>query len=663
MKSRFAASSTLRLAVLCALAGPVAAPAADDALAAARSEFVAALAAAEAGSTDAVDSPRLRAYPLHDYLLAARLRARLARLAAADDGGTDQAIAAFLAGQGEAPVGRDLRRAWLASLAERRQWPTFLDHLPAPLAASDASLRCQQFAARIALLQTDGLAPQVIEQWQAADKALPACDTAFEWARSRRLLTTELIEARARRVARNGYGALAKVIAAPLAAEIRAAIAQWAALIDQPQAAIDALIADPAKPVEREALLDGWQRFARKNPDDAAARFAALRTARGLDDRAASPFAKAVGLGMSWSRKPEALDWFARTQTADVDVITAEWWARAAMWNGDWPQVARAIALLPEASRAEQRWRYWSARAAAAGEPGAKQQLAELAAEDGWYPALAAAQAGLAYAPHPQNLVADEALLAMLDATPGMVRARELLRVDLRAPAIAEFNDVYDSLDAASLPQAVILPMRWGWHDFGVGMATRQKVFRDYALLYPRPYDAAVKVAATLSGLPGTLIYGVLRQESLYRADAVSRANAYGLLQMLLETATRTARKWQRPIPNRDALFDPAINLPLGAAHLRDLIDRFKGQTPVAIAGYNAGPNAAARWLPARPLPADIWIENIPFNETRNYVQRVLWHALVFAWLDAGGKPQPVEPWLAPIAQPSAIGDNPAAAS
>ena len=655
MNLRFA----LRLSTLCliaSLASPAPSRAADDPLAAARAEFSAALAAVETGTVDAADSERLRAYPLHPYLVAARLRLRLARLNAVDDSGSDDAVAAFLAANGDAPVTRDLRRAWLNSLAIREQWPAYLANLSAGMAASDANLRCQQLAARIALNQTDGLAPLVIEQWQAADKALPACDAAFDWARTQQLLSPALIEARARLVARNGYGALAKVIATPLVPEVRVRITQWAALIDQPQAAIESLIADPSKPVDAEALLDGWQRYARKDPEAAAARFAALRDARKLDDTAASPYARALALGLAWSRKPAALDWFAKTLPADVDVIAAEWWARAALWSGNWPQVAQAIALLPEASRSEQRWRYWSARAAAAsGDATAKAQLATLAGEDGWYPALAAAQAGATYAPHPQPISADEARIAKLDNLPGFIRARELFRVAQRTPAAVEFTIAYESLDPAARPQAVILPMRWGWYEQGVATASRQKIFTDYSTLYPRPYDAPVKTGAALSGLPPTLIYGLLRQESLYRADAVSKANAYGLTQMLIETATRTARKWARSVPNREALFDPATNVPLGAAHLRDLVDRFKGQTPVAIAGYNAGPNAAARWLPAQPLPADIWIENIPFNETRLYVQRVLWHSLVFAWLAADGKPQPVEPWLTPVAQPSLL--------
>lgn len=631
--------------------GTAARAANDDPLAAARGEFTGAYLAAEAGATAAADSETLRAYPLYPYLNAARLKARLGQAKPDDDRGADDAVAAFLAAQGEAPVSKDLRRAWLASLAERRRWDRYLASLPAALAAGDTTLRCQQFAARIALNKIEGLAAEVTTQWQAADKALPACDEAFDWARAQKLLTPALIESRARLVARNGYGALAKVIAAPLAPEVSTRINQWAALIDQPQREIDALIADPAKPVEPEALQDGWLRLARKDPDAAASRYAALREARKLDATAASPFARSVALGMAWSRRPDTLAWFAQVLPTDVDGLAAEWWARAALWAGDWPKVAAAIAAMPEAQRGEQRWRYWSARTVAAGGDAAGKSLLEsLAAEDGWYPALASAQIGVAYAPHPQTVAADAASIARLDGLAGFVRARELFRTSLRGPAATEFWAAFEPLDEAARFQAIHLAVRWGWYEQGVATATRMKLFTDYALLYPRPYDQPVKTGAKLSGLPESLIYGVLRQESLYRADAVSRANAYGLLQMLPETANRTARKWQRAVPSRAALFDPEVNVPLGAAHLRDLVDRFGGQLPVAIAGYNAGPNAAARWLPPATMPTDVWVENIPFNETRNYVQRVLWHSLVFGW-QSQGKAQPLDPWLKPVAQ------------
>jgi soluble lytic murein transglycosylase len=197
--------------------------------------------------------------------------------------------------------------------------------------------------------------------------------------------------------------------------------------------------------------------------------------------------------------------------------------------------------------------------------------------------------------------------------------------------------------------QAIQLAARWGWYDQAIATASQQKVFNDYELLYPQPYDAEVLSAAKLTGLSPQLIYSVMRQESLYRRDAHSSAGARGLLQMLPETARRTASKWKKPRPSPDDLFNPVVNVPLGAANLRGLVDRFGGQTIVALAGYNAGPNAAARWMPSESIDPDIWVENIPYNETRNYVQRILWHNVVFSWLKTG-EPQRVDNWLARIA-------------
>lgn len=95
-------------------------------------------------------------------------------------------------------------------------------------------------------------------------------------------------------------------------------------------------------------------------------------------------------------------------------------------------------------------------------------------------------------------------------------------------------------------------------------------------------------------------------------------------------------------------MSDPATNVTLGAGHLKLLLDRFGEQLPVALAGYNAGPNAAQRWLPAGPKDPDIWIENIPYNETRAYVQRILWHSVVFSWLPKG-QAQDTRDWLVAI--------------
>jgi soluble lytic murein transglycosylase len=181
-----------------------------------------------------------------------------------------------------------------------------------------------------------------------------------------------------------------------------------------------------------------------------------------------------------------------------------------------------------------------------------------------------------------------------------------------------------------------------------VATTAKLGLYNDYEFLYPQPYDFEVKAAAKLSGLSSDLIYGVMRQETLFRPDARSTANARGLLQLLPETARITARKFKLPVPSADDLYVPTTNVPLGALHLKTVIDDSDGQIMLALAAYNAGPAAARRWLQAQPMEPDIWVENIPYNETRNYVQKVLWHSLVFNWLRTG-KPVDTQSWLTPI--------------
>ena len=140
-----------------------------------------------------------------------------------------------------------------------------------------------------------------------------------------------------------------------------------------------------------------------------------------------------------------------------------------------------------------------------------------------------------------------------------------------------------------------------------------------------------------------------MRKESVFKADAVSSADAIGLLQLLPSTAKLVAKRFQRPVPSREQLFDPAINVPLGALHLKELADKYEGRWILALGAYNAGSRAAERWRPVDgPRAADVWIENIPYNETRGYIQRILLHVAAYRWL-ATGKPVRANNWLPPI--------------
>ena len=607
----------------------------DDSLyAQARSEFQRAYAAADA---NAADSEELQRYPLYPYLQATRLRRSLGELDVSNQQATplDDAIVRFLESHGNEPVTRSLRRDWLVSLASRKQWVLFTENFHAD--SADTVLQCQAVAARIELKRTSNLEAAITPLWIVGKEAPGECDAAFDWLRSQNKLSADLIEQRARAALTSGNAALARRLAIDLPPIRRSAIEQWAALIQQPQAALDALINDPSATVEAAALLDGWTRLARQNPDAAIVRYDTLLRARDLKDNTASTYALVLALSLSYNRRPEALDYFARAQQGMAnDERALEWYARAALWAREWERVDAVIDSMPESLKKQARWRYWAARA--------QEQLHQrehartlytgLLDEDNYYAVLAAARLSEQYAPHPQRLSFNEEHLERAAQQPAMVRAHELLLCNLRPLATTEWAYGYALLSPELQAQTVALASRWGWYEQAIATATRQSTFNDYEILYPRPYDRATRHAARTFSIPQEILYSVLRQESLYRSDAVSSAGAYGLLQLKPETARRMGQRIHKPLKSATDLFEPDTNITLGAAELRGLLDRFDGQLPVALAAYNAGPAAAMRWLPRDDVDADVWIENIPYNETRAYVQRVLWHNVVFTWLD-----------------------------
>jgi len=329
-----------------------------------------------------------------------------------------------------------------------------------------------------------------------------------------------------------------------------------------------------------------------------------------------------------------------------LDDYALGWRTRAALWAGDWQLAGEGVAAMSPAQREQAIWRYWEGRIVEEtdGRRAAQPYYEALLADDNFYAGLAAAHLRRRLQPTLDPLPRDDALLATLARRPALVRANALFAVGLPVAALREWRFGLMDLDDAAARQTVHIAADWERYDLAVAVATRLNIFNDYPLLYPTPYGDIVTAATRATGLRRELVYGVIRQESLFRADAVSNAGARGLMQLTPGTAARHVAVAGAQPASGD-LLDPALNVALGAAELARLLELFDGRLPVALAAYNAGPNAAERWLPNMPMDADIWIENIPFNETRAYVRRVLWHSLIFRWLDTR-RAQDTRDWL-----------------
>ncbi|AXQ31361.1 hypothetical protein D0B54_22920 [Solimonas sp. K1W22B-7] len=610
-----------------------------------RIEFRVALKTVEAGG-EAAESPGLRNYILYPYLQAARFRQALKTR----PGDTlDAELGTWYRANAEIPAARTLQRDWLANLAQRQQWATLLAN--SEPGTTDDALRCHRYNA---WLQTGGIEPalrdEILATWTTGQSLSQACVPPFQWLQTSGLLTPERMEQRARLALEAGNTDLADWLLRPVPLARAAPLQRWSQLLREPRPAIEALIKDPQAAVEWAPLEAAFAKLARSRPDDVAPLLPQLAERRKLDARQVAELRRDLAMGYALDRRPEAIALYKLVPDEVLDDKGQEWRARAALWHGQWELAAQWLHAMPPAQAAEPRWSYWRARSLE--QLGRRAQsdpiYNSLLQENGYYAVLAAWRLQKKLAPVSQKLVIDEAVQRDLLARPAIQRARELFLLDRTDLAGPEWKLALQGADDLTRTQAARIASAWGWHIQSVGMLNQMNLTRDLTLLYPQAFTKEIEAGAKFAGIPGPWIYGVMRQESLFLPTAVSRSQALGLLQLLMPTAQQVARKWGRPSPSREDLFDPAINVPLGAAYLRDQTDRFGGRFILTLGAYNAGPNAVARWLPAQPKDADVWIENVPYNETRAYIQKILWHITADGWLSTG-QPQDASALLLPV--------------
>ena len=628
-----------------AAAGPT--PAAADA-ANVRQEFLAAMQRIRLNLPETPDSPALEAYAIHDYLVAARFRRDLMKT---PDDALDTAIDGFLQAHAGQPVARSLRRDWLASLAQRRRWDWFL---PRSSDAADPVLVCDRLEGRLATGDTDGLGAAVLARWSLPQKQPAECNDVFAWLRQQNLLTPMLAENRVRAALAADNPRLAREFAADVPVARTAALLQWSDLLEGPKTALTVLAAHPDLSVEPDALGAGFEKLARTDSAGALTLLPMLLARQSLTPALQARLKRAAALGAAYDHDPRAIAAFDALAPDVVDGQVEEWRVRAALWIGDYDRALRQIERMPASLATQPRWRYWRARAVAAvvGPDAAAPLFSEIADLRDYYGYLAADRLHRSYnlnvRPSPDDIKTQNAIAA--DA--GLIRAHELFDCDMADDAAVEWTAVLGGAEPAVKVQAAHLAARWGWYAQSITTLAQAGEWDDVPLRYPRPYLDDVAAASELSGVPADWILGVMRQESLYRKDAVSRADARGLLQMLPATAAAVARRWHLPAPRKDGLFDPSVAVPLGAAYLREMLNRYAGQLDVSLAAYNAGAATVARWLPPKSVDADVWIENIPYAETRGYVQHIFEHIVAFASVRGAEPPRLAA--LMPVVEPAA---------
>lgn len=330
-----------------------------------------------------------------------------------------------------------------------------------------------------------------------------------------------------------------------------------------------------------------------------------------------------------------ARNWLDANDRQFEDHYLTEWRVRLALKDRDWEAVQRYIAALPENVRDKADWKYWWARADIEQHqrmtPQAKAVLNALASERGYYSFLSADLLRKKYQLGGERTV-NTKLIPEVENLPGMLRARELHWHGFVANADTEWRRAVRSLSQEQQVAAAQMALDWGWSNAAVLTALRAKEWDDLELRFPLAFQETFEQSASNAGIELNWAYAIARQESAFAEHAQSRVGARGVMQLMPSTARGVARDMGRAYPTLGDLHTPAINIEMGTYYLGQLRKEFGGNHILATAAYNAGPQRIKRVLERQTevIPADIWIENLPYGETREYIKNVLAFSVVY---------------------------------
>jgi soluble lytic murein transglycosylase len=582
-------------------------------------------------------------HPLRSYGEFWSLLLRLRSDRSGDLVALDAAVADFFARHPGTYVADRVRLEWLLALGSRRQFDVLLRELPPLVWGDDAQLRCYQMLARY-VGQERGKAIGT----EAAALLAATRESATEGCA---MLADELIAdrqlspaTRVRHLAEHNQLASARRAAASLPA---AEAAQAAQILEQPVRWLTAHERRVTRGQVELAML-ALSRLARDDPEKAAQFATALNLHLTPEQR-----------GIVWGRighmaavklMPEALAWYRQggehvgvaAGTARADEVL-EWQVRAALRAGDWKMVRGTVERMPRPLADDPAWVYWHGRALAAtgSREAADLQYLRIADRFEFYGKLAAEELGRPIVLPPRAEPVSAAEVAEMGRNPGLRRALKFYELGLRIDGHREWNwqlgvasDGGRMTDRQMLAAAEFARAS-GVIDRMISTSERTREQFDFTQRFPSPHRDLLEGHARAAGLEPTWVYGLIRQESRFIEDIRSSAGASGLMQLMPATARWVARKVGMNDFTPARVNDVDVNLRLGTSYLRMVLDDLDGHPALATAAYNAGPGRPRAWRSSLPRAVEgaIFAETIPFNETRDYVKKVMSNAVYYAAL------------------------------
>ncbi len=561
-------------------------------------------------------------YPLYPYLLYSDLRHGLHRQ-------TDKTIRDFLDSYEDTPLAGRLQSAWLKRLGKAHHWQRFLTFYEKDMGET---IDCYYLHALLETNQKDKALPLITTIWMHGESRPKECDEPFRQWKTAGFQTTGRLWDRIALALENNEVRLARYLAKSLDKNHRKHFDQWLEIRKNPQGLTLRSFTDQ-HPQRQLAYVQSLEALARKDLAKTIELWDELR--RGIIQNPELIARMETKLALKFLNKDnlDKYEYLVFAEPCHDDTKLQEIRIRAALLNGQWSDVLLWIERMPKEHRDNERWSYWRARALQM--TGKTEQAGELFAkvskERSFYGFMAADASGAEYSLNHAAIETDKDVLTSVRNEAGIQRARELLALERYLDARREWYFITQTFDQEELIAAAQIAHEWQWHDRAISSLAKAKSWNDLGIRFPLKHKQQVLKASKDKEIDPPWIYAMMRQESAFMRDAHSSAGALGLMQLMPRTAKSVARKLNMHNPSKQDLFNPEKNIRLGTTYLEMVYQQLNKNPVLAIAAYNAGPHRVKRWLPENDMPADIWIELVPFRETRNYVKSVLAYKVIYA--------------------------------
>lgn len=580
-------------------------------------------------SGNAAQYERLRAqlddYPLAIYLDYSQLARKASRVSAAE-------AQHFIERSADSPLALRFLGAYLRAAGKSRHWQDFLQVMPEEPNSID--LKCYFFRAQLAQgdkgVAWDGAA----RLWVEGKSQPSACDPLFDAWQGAGGLTDDIVWARLLNAFDARENGLLQYVARKSSNQMRPQVDTLLAVYARPSS-LERLSLDANSPYSADIASHGLAALARTSPEQALSYWRELQQQLQFNEAQTRYAESAIALRSLFAEEASHSEWLdgalVRLQDDKLTGIRLRW----ALKEQDWDALERTMALLGESAQEENVWRYWQAislerRGDTAAATAAMEQLS---GERDYYGFLASDRLDRPYSLNHQKLSLSDSAAVM--ELPAVARIEELkYHRDYMLAHSEWYKLLQDSVEEAQQHDLALLATHKGWYRMAIDAAARAKVWDALDQRFPTPYEDIFKKNATLRQVPSTELMAIARRESAFFAGAQSPVGARGLMQIMPATGREVASALQQRHSQSD-LFDVEHNVLLGSAYYRQLLDRFGGNRIFALTAYNAGPHRVARWRneAGQGIPVELWVETIPYKETRNYVQAVLSYNVVFQYM------------------------------